>query len=231
MMKLICISDTHCRHRDINVPEGDVLICAGDFTHTGKMDEVKDFVNWFSSQSHKVKILVAGNHELTLDQSLNFNGPKSKRYFKLNRDVDKVLNLIKNNPKFIYLQHDWVEIYGKKIFGTPYVPLISGSNYKWAFEVSEKTLGLIYSGIPDDVDVLISHTPAYGTLDEYNGIHLGSRALKHAINRIKPKALVCGHIHSGYGQKHVNNVLHVNCSQVDGDDYEQLRSPQVLELS
>ncbi len=29
-LDVVAFSDTHGKHREINVPEGDVLICAGD---------------------------------------------------------------------------------------------------------------------------------------------------------------------------------------------------------
>ena len=42
-LKVVCISDTHCKHWDINLPKGDVLIHAGDFTLKGTENEIKNF--------------------------------------------------------------------------------------------------------------------------------------------------------------------------------------------
>lgn len=52
------------------IPEGDILIHAGDFTRCGHLQEVRDFNNWLGSLPHKHKIVIAGNHELTFDQKL-----------------------------------------------------------------------------------------------------------------------------------------------------------------
>ena len=60
---VVCFSDTHGRHRDVFVPEGDILIHAGDFTHFGKIEDAKDFNEWLGDQPHTYKIVVNGNHE------------------------------------------------------------------------------------------------------------------------------------------------------------------------
>lgn len=62
-MKIVCISDTHMSHDAIEVPPGDVLIHAGDFTCGGSLKEVAGFANWFAGLPHKHKVLVAGNHD------------------------------------------------------------------------------------------------------------------------------------------------------------------------
>ena len=71
MTKLVCLSDTHSYHNQINVPAGDILIHAGDITYRGEMDVIEDFVSWIKRLPHKYKIVVFGNHELGME-----NGPK-----------------------------------------------------------------------------------------------------------------------------------------------------------
>jgi predicted phosphohydrolase len=61
-MRLVFVSDTHT-HRNINLPEGDVLVHAGDATSTGTLPQVSQFLEWFSSQPHRHKIFIAGNHD------------------------------------------------------------------------------------------------------------------------------------------------------------------------
>lgn len=41
-MRVVCISDTHSQHNSMTnaIPDGDVLVHAGDFTNTGDPDEV-----------------------------------------------------------------------------------------------------------------------------------------------------------------------------------------------
>jgi Icc-related predicted phosphoesterase len=51
----------------------------------------------------------------------------------------------------------------------------------------------------------VSHQPPLGYGDALpgrdgrEGEHIGSAELLECIDRIRPKAVVCGHIHSGYG--------------------------------
>lgn len=62
-MRFVCISDTHNHHRELKLPEGDVLIHAGDFCHFGTLEEIEDFNAWLKEQSFKWKVLVLGNHD------------------------------------------------------------------------------------------------------------------------------------------------------------------------
>ena len=52
-MRIICISDTHNQHEKLAIPEGDVLIHAGDWTGTGTLKQVIRFIRWFPNQPHK----------------------------------------------------------------------------------------------------------------------------------------------------------------------------------
>eukprot|EP00300_Choanocystis_sp_HF-7_P000266 c10227_g1_i1.p1 GENE.c10227_g1_i1~~c10227_g1_i1.p1 ORF type:complete len:212 (+),score=36.21 c10227_g1_i1:74-709(+) len=63
MVRLVCISDTHNDHRSVRVPDGDVLIHAGDFTNYGKVEHAEDFNAWLGELPHTHKILIVGNHE------------------------------------------------------------------------------------------------------------------------------------------------------------------------
>ncbi len=56
-MRLVCISDTHNQHDALQLPGGDVLIHAGDFTGMGRVQEVEAFAKWFGAQSHPHKIV------------------------------------------------------------------------------------------------------------------------------------------------------------------------------
>jgi len=62
-VRVVCVSDTHGRHADIKVPNGDILIHAGDFTHFGKKKDIIAFNEWLGTLPHKHKIVVNGNHE------------------------------------------------------------------------------------------------------------------------------------------------------------------------
>lgn len=68
-MKIVCISDTHNLHRAMLIPDGDVLIHAGDITVAGDAREVADFNTWLGTLPHKHKVVVAGNHDFCFEKS------------------------------------------------------------------------------------------------------------------------------------------------------------------
>lgn len=74
-LRVVCISDTHGLHRNMmhEIPQGDVLIHAGDFTDTGTRQEVIDFNDYLGELSHPYKIVIAGNHESILDKGFYNN--------------------------------------------------------------------------------------------------------------------------------------------------------------
>ena len=109
-MKFVIISDTHGLHHELELPQGDVLIHAGDITDHGYKDEVEDFLQWFSIQDFQHKIFIGGNHDIYLDEYA----------------VD-LLELIPSNVT--YLNNNGCEIEGIKIWGSPVSPDMEG----WAF--------------------------------------------------------------------------------------------------
>jgi predicted phosphodiesterase len=58
------MSDTHGHHHDLDVPDGDVLIHAGDFCRRGSREDVKEFGDWLGAFPHPHKIAIAGNHDM-----------------------------------------------------------------------------------------------------------------------------------------------------------------------
>jgi hypothetical protein len=66
-LRFVCCSDTHSYHAKHEIPDGDVFIHAGDWTRDGEQEDVESFVSWVRSLPHKHKIVIAGNHDLPLD--------------------------------------------------------------------------------------------------------------------------------------------------------------------
>lgn len=178
-MKIVCLSDTHMAHRKVNVPDGHILIHAGDFSRNGTASEIAEIDHWLGGLPHPHKIIIAGNHEAKLQQN-----PALRKGFR----------------HAIYLEDDLIEIQGLRIWGSPWSALFRNG----AFMAPEADLDGIYSRIPENIDILVTHGPAFGVLDTtlYRGKpkHVGSRALADHLQRIRPKLHVCGHVHQGYGQ-------------------------------
>ncbi|WKZ59211.1 MAG: metallophosphatase domain-containing protein [Cyclobacteriaceae bacterium] len=207
-MKIVCISDTHGRHHDVQLPSGDMLIHAGDVSAGGTESQIKDFLRWFSEQEFKYKIFIAGNHD-----------------FLFERDPETAKRLIPKN--IIYLQESAITIEGYKLYGTPITPYF----LNWAFnrhpgEDIEKHV----NKIPTNVDILISHGPPYGILDvNVYGQHCGCPSLISKVEELKPKLLVCGHLHEGYGQIQSGKTTFVNASMLN-EKYRYQNDPIIAEL-
>lgn len=194
-MIIDCIADLHGFYPTLD--GGDLLIVAGDLTARDTSDEHISFVNWIYNQNYKKKIWIAGNHDNFLVNS-------------------KWINV--KETGMVYLCDSGTEFDGLKIWGSPHSLWFSRINPKCAaFTGSEEDLQKRYDLIPNDIDILITHSPAHGILDEnIEGDHCGSKSLLDAINRIRPRLVIHGHIHEfGLRKKMENDILFVNSSFVD----------------
>ena len=203
-MRIVCISDTHNEVMTEPIPDGDILIHAGDATIRGKIREVARFAQWFNSLPHKYKVFVPGNHD-----------------FLYERDRNIADTFVKS------LQDELIQIEGLKIYGSPWQPEF----YNWAFNLPRgEPLREIWSKIPDDVDLLITHGPPFGILDaNLSGEHVGCEDLLERVKKIKPKIHIFGHIHEGYGQTEIDGTTFINASICD-QDYVPGRKPIVINL-
>ena len=211
-MKIVCISDTHNLHWDLKVPEGDLLIVAGDISGRGTMPEVLGFNKWLETLSHPHKVVIAGNHD-----------------FGFEREPSLFRSLITNAT---YLQNEETEIEGLKIWGSPVTPWF----FNWAFNVPRShEIAAIWARIPEDTDILITHGPPFGILDEL--LHdepVGCEALAERVAQIQPRLHVFGHIHEAAGRlvkewPSGKQTTFINASQLDRQ-YRPNGNIQVVEL-
>ncbi|RMX74721.1 hypothetical protein D0869_12313 [Hortaea werneckii] len=140
-IRIVCISDTHNKApgEGYTLPQGDILIHAGDLTNQGSLSEIQKAISWLSQQtSFQTKIVVAGNHDLSLDP--HYNPLKHASGWKVQpspTEVAECRRLLTGNDAFIYLQHtsQTIEIPEKgislKVFGSPFSPDRGRQN--WAF--------------------------------------------------------------------------------------------------
>ena len=68
-MRLVVISDTHGLHDSIgSLPEGDVLVHAGDFMNSGfDLETIASFNRWLRDQPFKHRVVCAGNHDRSFE--------------------------------------------------------------------------------------------------------------------------------------------------------------------
>ncbi|KAG7379045.1 hypothetical protein PHYPSEUDO_009140 [Phytophthora pseudosyringae] len=210
-LRVVCISDTHAKHRNIkNIPHGDVLLHCGDFTNRGTHDEIRDFNDWIGGLPHRHKVVIAGNHDVCMDQDLyDLHWNKQIRH-KTYNDPSISRSLLTNCT---YLENNCAVVEGVKIYGSPGTPPIPGR--VGAFNVPRGAEDEQYwSKVPNDVDILVTHGPPHGILDStFTGLRVGSEALLSEINsRIQPRFNVFGHIHEAYGATRVGQTVFVNAA-------------------
>ena len=207
-MKIVFISDTHGAHRKLTLPKGDILVHAGDLINVcgkneiAQMAQIKDVDDWFGEQDFEKVICIAGNHDKPFEKGL--------------------INTMSNA---VYLENEHYEYKGIKFFGSPTQLPFFG-----CFNSGEEALADIYNQI-DDVDILITHGPPFGILDTPSrGDNAGSMALTSAVDRIRPKVSVFGHIHDSYGSEVRDGVQYFNASMAGRRHEDMVHLPWEFEI-
>lgn len=180
-MIIDCISDLHGFYPKLK--GGDLLIVAGDLTATDTPDEYIYLCGWLLDQNYSKKIFIGGNHDNFLQQIPDF--------FKVCGYCE-------------YLCDSGTEFQGLKIWGSPWTKRFKGMNpLCMAFTVdTDEELAEKWALIPDDIDILVTHSPAIGIMDHVGlqGENSGSLSLmKKARSLRNLKLFVCGHVHEGHG--------------------------------
>lgn len=206
-LKIIAFSDTHSRRPWFRIPEGDVLIFAGDMTLHGRLDEVVKFNEFLGRLPHPHKLVIAGNHD-TCFQTY----PAESRARLTNA---------------IYLEDQSVTIQGVEFYGTPWQPVFRDM----AFNLPREALRAKWDQIPASTDVLITHTPPHGRHDRtFFGSRVGCRELREAVERLQPALHLFGHIHEAHGQSTNGQTVFANVS-ICNLIYMPVRRPFVYTLS
>lgn len=139
-----------------------------------------------------------------------------------------------------YLCNSGIEIEGLKFYG---VPMFMG-------DCITDRQSRNYASIPEDTDILITHSPAYGILDFDDGINYGSEEILERLPSLHNlKAHLFGHIHSQHGmderlpaaenldERHlaaeslsrVTKIIFSN-GAIMNSDYTNLQTPNVIEI-
>ena len=195
-MRLVVISDTHGLHdRIVSLPDGDILIHAGDFMGSGlDLKEIQSFNRWLREQPFKQRVVCAGNHDRSFE-----NMPEVARGLLTNA---------------IYLENDGITIDGVSFWGSPYTPEFMN----WAFMYPRGPAAKRYwDQIPNGLDLLITHGPPRGILDQVvpGGEHLGCEELRKAVEAKKPRIHIFGHIHGGAGTFENRTTRFVNAAYLN----------------
>ena len=119
-----------------------------------------------------------------------------------------------------YLCNSGIEIEGVKFYGVP----------MFLSDCVTDRQSRNYARIPDDTNVLITHSPAPGMLDFDDGINYGSdELLSRVISLPDLKAHLFGHIHARHGVEKHGGVIYSNGAIMTAD-YNTVNDPIVIEL-
>jgi Icc-related predicted phosphoesterase len=209
-VKVLAISDLHGILPAI--PEADLLLIAGDITPdvysypdiewTPARQVAWMFTNfkpWLEDIPVKNTVAIAGNHDYIFE-------------FRKDEFLDDM--------PVHYLENSSVTIDGVSIYGAPWTPKFGN----WAFMKQEKYLLEQWDKIPLDTNVLITHGPPFGILDQSNFFgdgmakHAGSGSLRQKLSYGSfgnLKLHVFGHIHEGRGVTTLDGVTFANVAQMD----------------
>ncbi len=123
--------------------------------------------------------------------------------------------------------------------------LESTHNFFWLnkyLDRLEESTGLRFFGIdylrepttiPKDIDVMVSHEPAFGLADQCSDpfhakmiTHCGSKALRRLVDRYRPEILVAGHVHH-FQQQRVENTLAITLSAALSDPIAMISGKKI----
>lgn len=247
MIRICHISDTHGYHNRLNIPECDVLAFTGDLGGRTNLNELAQFLVWFEAQPADLKVFIAGNHDIVLDKQFPIDQYTSNKIDSVQKMImvqnnQDAMKLIESyNVK--YLCNSACEYKGYNIYGSPYSP--SFHRAYWAFNADRgEEISKRWADIPSDVNLLMTHTPVYGMLDDLKqyarpgeDIHAGCQDLLRVIKKrlIRLKLHMGGHIHENYGviQGSVSNtrrVLFSNGAVLDNTHKQVVVKPSIINI-
>ena len=206
-MRIICLADTHGVHLDLDIPDGDVLVFAGDVTRDGTIGEVVYFNAWLGTMPHKRKIVVAGNHDFCFQSR-----QEECRRILTNADC---------------LHDSSTIVDGVKFHGSPFQPWF----HDFAFNLPRgPKLAEVWRRVPKNTDVLVTHCPPMGILDKTTlGNHEGCADLMARIRQLNIRLHVFGHIHERYGTVMNGGIQFVNASIAD-KGFKMVNNPITVTL-
>ncbi len=146
-------------------------------TDTGRATEISSFVEWFASRPHAHKVMIAGNHDITLDECFyasNWTRFHTERCSNLIHEETSdgfvppptsARELFYNRSGIIALENSAASIRGLQFWGSPF----SAEFCKWSHSVQRgSAAAALWAQIPSATHVLLTHGPPVGYGDAVN---------------------------------------------------------------
>lgn len=200
-MRILTLSDVHDEFERFAVdtlPDADVVVCAGDLTNRGvlnepRFQEVSRARDWLITLTarYSAVLWIPGNHDIGLDAA---SFP----------DIPGLTSLLNRS----------VVVGGLRFYGVSCSPCYDLPEliHQWVYQtINPEEEAAAYAMPP--VDVVVSHAPPYGCLDAVGNQHIGSRALRNYIEREWPRLVVCGHVHEGSGRGQIGSTVVLNVAR------------------
>ncbi|MCJ1306641.1 hypothetical protein MMC25_000284 [Agyrium rufum] len=220
-IRLVCLSDTHAKIIPTSsIPEGDVLIHAGDLTNSGSAAEIQAQIDWLVSLPHPFKVVIAGNHDSYFDprsrrpedrdggaKQLDWEGIHYLQHSSVTlnipqRSVQKTSSSTSTSstststsPSSL-LPPTQPPTRPLTLYGAPQIPTCGGPDF--AFQYARGTDAWTDT-IPLETDILITHAPPKYHFDLPQA--LGCEFLLAETWRVRPRVHIFGHVHAGYGRE------------------------------
>jgi Icc-related predicted phosphoesterase len=192
-VRVVALADSHGFEGGLEVPDGDLLIHAGDLTARGTLPQLEAVRDWLVALPHEHKVVVAGNHDFAFERT----APAARALF----------------ASVSYLEDALVEHCGLKVWGSPWQPWF----HSWAFNLHRGApIDAKWRLIPPGVDVLVTHGPPAGFGDRLtDGTRVGCVDLLRHLHRVQPRVHLFGHIHEDPGEWQVGptRVLNVTVDE------------------
>lgn len=208
--RFLVFSDTHGLDRlpdSMSNQHADVAIHCGDLTTESKIEEYRASVRFLQAVNAPLKLVIAGNHDFTMDIPAFQQKVAEARPPLDPRLVEQVYGsygearCILTDATGITFLDEGTHLFrlqngaSLKVYASPHTPSLGN----WGFQYHPDR-GHNFS--IHNVDIAMTHGPPKGIMDyTYSGQRAGCPYLFEAITRARPRMHCFGHIHEGWGAK------------------------------
>ncbi|KAL9063799.1 MAG: hypothetical protein Q9157_008081 [Trypethelium eluteriae] len=189
----------------------------------GLLSEFEDVISMLSQIKAELKLVIAGNHDCSLDEEyyrragMYQHGPDHHPDVP-KRAMDMWKGEMAKQAGITYLEEGNYEFTLKSgarftIYASPYQPEFCDWAFPYekdedrfnptAFSLADAR-NIAQNPIEGHPDIVMTHGPAFGCLDrQYEGLNVGCPHLTRALMRTRPLLHCCGHIHEAHGARKI----------------------------